>query len=152
MPSAAVDPIVKVAVICEPLTAFTLVIVTPVPLMLTVVPPVTKFTPEMDTLTTVPTFPLVGAIDVTPGEGGTTVKVRLPLVPLGVVTLTVCGPSVASEAILKMAVIDVELLTLIVSTVIPDALTLTVVPPVPVTKFVPVRVTRIPLNDVPCKP
>jgi hypothetical protein len=67
------------------------------------------------------------------------VKVRVPDVPPLVVTVTVRLPTVAVLAMVKVAVICVELTTATLLTVTPVPETLTVAPE---TKLVPVKVTE----------
>jgi hypothetical protein len=66
------------------------------------------------------------------------VNVAVLLVPLAVVTVTLCAPTVALAAIVKVAVIDVLLTTFTLLTVTPVPLTAT---EAPLIKFVPVSVT-----------
>jgi hypothetical protein len=119
--------------------------VTPVPLIVTVVPPTTKFVPVIVTVEiVVPVSPLFGEICVTVGApivGVVTVNVAgvLLLSPFAVVTVTVRGPAGAPAAIVKLVVSCVELVTFAGPAVTPAPLTATDVPPM--MKFVPVIVT-----------
>ncbi len=110
--------------------------VTPPPEMVTAVAPA-KFVPVRVTGTVVPWVPEVGLIEVSLGPW--TVKVRPPLVPAGVVTLTVLDEAEAVVEMVNVAVIVVEFTTVTALTVTPDPDTDTVVPVA--AKFVPVRVT-----------
>jgi hypothetical protein len=138
---------VKVAVSCVPLVTFTLLRVTPLPVTLTVVAPDWKFVPVSVTVCDPPCAPVVGLSDVSVGVGGLTVKVWVPLVPPAVVTVTVRALSVALDAMVKSAVMDVPLTTDTFATVTPLPLTATLAP---VTKFVPVSVslTVVPVTPV----
>lgn len=104
--------------------------------------------PVSVTPTFVPTTPFVGLMELSVGEAGaSTVKVRFPVVPPGVVTETFCAPSVAVAAMLNVAVMLVLLATTMPWTVMPPvAGTLMVLPAM---KFVPVSAT---FTLVPCTP
>jgi hypothetical protein len=145
-PRVALAAITNVAVSVVPLGT-TFVTVTPVPLTATVAP-ATRFVPVSVTGTLALSAPNVGLIIVSVGDGGSTVNVWLPVVPLAVVTLTFCAPSVAVAATVNVAVIVVLLVTVVPETAIPTpAGTLMVL--APMTKFVPVSVTG---TALPCTP
>ena len=74
-----------------------------------------------------------------PGAGRLIVKIRAPLVPMAVVTVTVRAPLAAVGSSTKLAVSDVLLPTTTLLTVTPLPPTVTVV--APTTKLVPVSVT-----------
>ena len=102
----------------------------------------------------VPVFvvPLAGVV-VNAGVGtgivtvaAVTVKVTLPVFPIGVVTLTVLAVCAAPDVIVKVALIVVELTTVRAPTVTPVPDTVTVVAPV---RLVPVSVTGTLLPIVP---
>jgi hypothetical protein len=109
--------------------------------------PVMKLVPVRVTGTVAPCAPLGGAravrVGVLPPE---TVKVAAPLVPYGVVTLMLRAPTVALEAMVRVAVICEKLTTVTLLTVTPVEEMLTVAPG---TKLVPVRVTG---TVAPCVP
>src|SRR5450432_3232028 len=100
-PNGAVAAILKVAVI------WVAVITTPV----AVVPTATfrvalvKLVPVRVTGTAVPITPSAGVTPASVGVSGRTVNVTVPVVPPGVVTEIVCGPTGAVAATLKVAVI-----------------------------------------------
>jgi hypothetical protein len=106
-PVAAPLVITKLATSCVGV-ADVMVGVTPVPLMLIDEPVVVKFVPVKVTFTVVPCVPDVGEILVSVAVGGLEiVKVREPLVPPAVVTVTFLAPPLLSEAfasITKLAV------------------------------------------------
>ena len=144
-PSVASAAIVNVVVMDVLLTTVIAPTVTPAPVTPTVAP-VTKFVPVNVTGTAVPCTPDEGFTKVNVGGGGFTVKVTALLVPAEVVTVMSCGPSIASDAIVRVVVIVVLLTT----TAAP------IVTPVPImvadrgpTRFVPVSVTG---TTVPCCP
>jgi len=147
-PSVAVPEIVKFALIVVAFTTVRPLTVMPVAETFTAVAPVRLVPVRVTGSTRVPRAPDAGKIEVRVGAGvgATTVNVTLPLVPPGVVTLTVLGPSAAVAAIVKVAVTEVPLTTtmLLAVTNVPD--TVTAVVPV---RFVPVRVT---LTAVPWAP
>jgi hypothetical protein len=116
-PVAAFAAIVNVVVIVVPVTLVAPT-VTPAPLTWTTVWPGTKSVPVIVTFTAVPTFPEVGWICVIAG-GAVTVKVAAPLVPLGVVTVTLRAPIAAFTAIVNDVLIDVVPVTFTVPTVTP---------------------------------
>ena len=85
------------------------------------------------------TPPFAGIVKVDVGAcDATTVKTCGALVPLAVVTVTLSAPSVALDAIVNVAVIDVLFTTVTLPTVTPVPLTATVAP---LRKLVPVSVT-----------
>src|ERR1700722_13001345 len=97
-PVAAPLVITKLATSCVGV-ADVMVGVTPVPLMLIDEPVVVKFVPVKVTFTVVPCVPDVGEILVSVAVGGLEiVKVREPLVPPAVVTVTFLAPPLLSEA------------------------------------------------------
>ena len=111
--------------------------VTPLPLTATLVAPLTKCVPVSVSETVVPDTAVAGAIAVSVGAGGTTVKGSAGLVPpLAVVIVSVRGPSAASAAIASVAAADVALWTCTPLTAIPSPLTATAVVS-PATKAVP---------------
>src|ERR1039457_4748437 len=136
-PSVALAAMVNVAVICVVLTTVTLPTVIPVLAMVTVAPP-TKFAPVSVTGTAAPRTPVAGAMVLSLGGGGLTVKTTGALVPALVVTVTFAAPSVALAAMVNVAIICEALTTATALTAIPVLLVATVAP---VTKFAPVRVT-----------
>jgi hypothetical protein len=103
VPNVALAGIVKVAVICVVLATTTLPAVIPPPAF--TVAPLTKLLPVRVTGTLVPVTPELGATFVSPGEGGLIVKVTAAVVPPGVVTVTLTGPSAAFPATPNVAVI-----------------------------------------------
>src|SRR5688572_28281746 len=113
-PRVAPAAIVKFAVSdVEPVTVMPPTAI-PVPETLTAVAPVTKFVPVSVTPTTVPSTPEDGAMPVNVGAGiaaALTVKLTVPLAPFDVVTVTLRAPRVAPAAIVKLAVSDVEPVT-----------------------------------------
>ena len=120
----------------------TLLTVTSLPLTVTVVAPTAKLVPISVIATVAPWMPSFGVTLVSvgaPGGGRPIVKIRGPLVPMAVVTVTVREPSAAAGSITKLAVSDVLLLTVTLVTVAPLPPTATVV--APATKLVPVSVT-----------
>jgi hypothetical protein len=137
VPVAAVDTIVKVAVICVELATVTPLTVIPLLPGFTVAP-VTKLVPVSVTGTLVPCAPLFGLTVVSVGAGGVTVNGTPLLIPLFVVTVTLLAPVSAVPEIVNVAVICVALTTVTPLTVIPPLPGFTVAP---VTKFVPVSVT-----------
>src|SRR5882757_5107128 len=110
-PVAAPLVITKLATSCVGV-ADVMVDVTPVPLMLIDVPAVVKLVPVKVTVTVVPCVPDVGEILASVAVGGLDiVKVREPLVPPAVVTVTFLAPPLLSEAlgsITRLAVTCVE--------------------------------------------
>ncbi len=102
--------------------------------------------PVSVTGTVAPCAPLFGLMEVRVGAAGVTAKVTALLVPPEVVTVTLAVPRAAVGAILKSAVIWVELITLTLLTVTPELLTFTVAGE---TKLVPVSVTG---TVAPCAP
>src|ERR1700674_1032504 len=64
-----------------------------------------KLVPVRVTGTLVPATPVAGAMVASVGASGLTVNVTVPLVPPGVVTEIVCGPTGAVAAMAKVAVI-----------------------------------------------
>jgi hypothetical protein len=133
--SPAALVIVNVAVTCVSLTTVRPEAVTPVPETLTELAPV-KPAPVRVTRTLLPRTPDTGLIET--NVGAVTVKVTVPLVPPGVVTLTVLALSVAVDPIVKVAVTVVAFTTVTPVTVTPVPDTLTADVPV---RLVPVRVT-----------
>lgn len=114
--------------------------VTPPPEMLIDVPAVVKLVPVKVTVAVVPCAPDVGEIPVRVGGGGfDTVKVREPLVPPAVVTVTFLLLVLALGAITKLAVTWVALTYVTLVTVTPVPLTLTASPAAE--KLVPAKVT-----------
>ena len=110
----------------------------------------TKFVPVSVTATVVPRMPSFGVTLVSvgaPSAGGVIVKIRGPLVPVAVVTVTVRSPSAAAASSTTVAVSDVVLLTTTLVTVAPLPPTATVV--APTTKLVPVSVTATVLPRTP---
>jgi hypothetical protein len=87
---------------------------------------------------TVVSAPFVALVKLSVPDGPTTVNVTLPLVPPGVVTLTVLAESVAVPEIVKFALTVVAFTTVRPLTVIPVPETLIALAPV---RLVPVRVT-----------
>jgi len=88
-----------------------------------------------------------GEIEVSIGAGRPTVNVTVPLVPPGVVTLTVLAVAAAVDGIANVAVTVVAFTTVMPLTVMSPPDTVTAVAPV---KLVPVRVTGtlVPLTPV----
>jgi hypothetical protein len=82
--------------------------------------------------------PLAGVVELTEAASRFTVNVCVPLVAAALVTVTFWAPVVALAAMVKVAVIDVLLATVVLLTVMPVPLRL-IVDPAP--KLVPVRVT-----------
>ena len=155
IPVVAVLDMLRVTVIVVEFTTVKFVAVTPEPPPPSPVNPVApvKFAPVIVTGTaSVPVAGCVaafGLIEVIVAP--CTVNGTVLLVPPGVVTLTLCTPSVAPAPIVKVAFICVGLMTV-------TALTATPPPPPPpetlivvplLVKFVPVKVTE---NDVPRTP
>ena len=103
-PVAAFAAIVKEAVICVGLTTVTLLTTTPALSTLTVAPEV-KLVPVRVTETVAPWTPFDGLMDVKVGTTEPTVKDNGPLVPPGVVTVTLVGPAAAVVAMVNVAVI-----------------------------------------------
>jgi hypothetical protein len=122
------------------------VMVTPVPLMETVVEPGTKSVPVNVTGTDVPATPAFGDI-VAVGAGGCTVNVCALLIPPAVVTVTLRAPAVATSFTVKVAVNVVGSETLIDVALTPLPLITTLV--ALLMKFVPVSVA---VNEVPGTP
>ena len=114
-----------------------LLTITPSP-KVTVVPPTTKRAPNSETFSVAPRAPVLGLMSSRIGGGALIVKGCAPLVPPGVVTVTVRAPTAAAASITKLAVSDVVLPTTTELTVTPAPLTATVVAPM---KLVPVSVT-----------
>jgi hypothetical protein len=85
-----------------------------------------------------PTIPLLGLIEVTVGTDWFTVKVTDVVLYPGVSTATLFAPISALDAMVKTAVISVELTTMTSLTLTPMAPTKTVAGE---TKFVPVKIT-----------
>ena len=140
-PRAAVDVLVRVALMVVEFTTVTPLTVMPVvPVTFTVVPVVVKLVPVRTTATLSPRRPDAGEINVRVGTSGlTTVKVTALLVPLGVVTVTFLAVRPVDAVMVKVAVTVVALTTVKELTVTPDPPeTLTAVVPI---KLVPVRVT-----------
>src|SRR5579872_6358053 len=81
--------------------------------------PLVKFVPVNVTFTLVPCAPLLGVIELRVGAGGTTLNGLVPLVPPPSVTVTFAAPSAALPAMVKVAVIWVELTTTMFVTVTP---------------------------------
>jgi hypothetical protein len=142
---AAPDEITKFAVTEVELATAILFTVMPVPDTVMAVAPVRRV-PVRVTPTVVPAVPLVGEIEESVGVGAVTVKVTVPVVPAGVVMLTVLAVRAALEGIVKVAVTLVELTTVRALTVMSPPYTFTAVAPV---RFAPVSVT---LTAVPATP
>ena len=138
LPGVALAAIVRLTVACVALfmTRFE-ALTSELPVLTTI--PEMKLLPASVTGTTEPAKPLEGVIEVRVGEGGTTLKLTVPVVPADVVTLTVAAPSVAFAAIVKVAVICVALSTAMFETAIPGLLTAIAALEL---KFVPLRVTE----------
>ena len=136
-PSAAFDVMVNVAVTLVELTTLMFDTETPAPPTVMFVAPV-RFVPVRLTSTDVPRDPETGLIDVSVAP--LTVNGRVPLFPPGVVTRTLCAPRLALVAITNVAVMLVELTTLVPVTVMPVPDVKLTADPV-VVKFVPVSVT-----------
>jgi hypothetical protein len=136
-PSVALAAMVNVAVICVVLTTVTALTAIPVLLVATVAPE-TKLVPVRVTGAPAPRTPVAGAMVLSVGGGGLTVKMAGALVPPLVVTVTFAPPSVALAAMVNVAVIRVALTTVKALTAMPGLLVVTVAPRI---KFVPVRVT-----------
>jgi hypothetical protein len=135
-PDAAVGAMVNVAVTLVALTGTKFDTVTPVPDTVTDVAPV-RPVPVRVTFTVAPRDADAGLMVVSVGP--VTVNGWVPLVPPGVVTLTLCAVKPAVLVITKFAVICVALTTVTPPAVTPTPLMLIVVPVV--VKLVPVRVT-----------
>lgn len=118
--------------------------VTPVPDMVTAVAPC-RSVPVSVTGTVVPRTPVVGLIEASVGP--VTVNGTVLLVPPGPVTVTVLAPSVAPAVIVKVAVTEVSLATLMALAVTPVP---EMVTPVVPARPLPVRVTvsLVPLAPV----
>ena len=103
------------------LVAFGLFTATPVavPTTATVVAPTTKFVPVIVTVPDPPCTAEDGVRLAIVGAMLLTVNVAAELVPPAVVTVTVCPPAVAFDAIVNGTLIDVTLLTVTVPTVMP---------------------------------
>ena len=138
LPSAAFGATVKFAVICVSLTTVIALTVIPVLTDLTDVAPVNPL-PLMVTASEFPRWAEFGLIEEIAGP--TTMNVSALLVPPGVVTVTLLAPEGAVSALVKVAVMVVELTMVTALMVIPEFATATVVPVV--VKFVPVRVTDV---------
>jgi hypothetical protein len=98
-----------------------------------------KFVPVNVTDRVAPCSPDDGSIAANVGDDELTVKVTAPLVPLGVLTVTLRAPLGAAGIITRVAVSDVPLTTVTEVPVTPVPLIARVV--APKTKFVPVNVT-----------
>jgi hypothetical protein len=135
-PAIAVAAIVNVTVIWAPLTTVTALAV--IPLLTLTVAPLTKPVPAKVTLTVAPCRPVFGLTELSVGaDGALIVNDTALLVPPAVVTVTFAGPCVAFEAIVKLAVICVELTTITLLTAMPlEAETVA-----PATNPVPLNVT-----------
>src|ERR1019366_313246 len=136
-PSVALAAMVNVAVICVVLTTVTALTAIPVLLVATVAHE-TKLVAVRVTGAPAPRTPVAGAMVLSVGGGGLTVKIAGALVPPLVVTVTFAPPSVALAAMVNVAVIRVALTTVKALTAMPGLLVVTVAPRI---KFVPVRVT-----------
>src|ERR1022692_4144322 len=136
-PVGALAAMVNVVVICVVLTTVTALTAIP-ELLVRTAAPATKLVPVRVTGTVAPGAPNAGAIVLSVGGGGLTVKTTGALVPALVVTVTFAAPSVALAAMVNVAVICVVLTTVTLPTVIPVLPMATVAPP---TKFAPVSVT-----------
>jgi hypothetical protein len=132
---AAVPVMVKVAVTVVEFTTVRPLTVMPVPETFTAVAPV-RPAPVRVTDRLVPRTPVTGLIE--DNVGAVTVKLTVPLVPPGVVTLTVFALSPALDAIVKVAVTVVAFTLVMPLTVTPPPDT--VIADVPA-RLVPVRVT-----------
>lgn len=137
-PRVAVVEIAKLVVMVVEFTTVTGPTVMPaLPVLTVVVPVVEKFVPVRVTGTVAPRRPAVGLIDANVGPPFT-VNVTVLVVRPPEVTVTVCGPKVATVVTLKVAVTVVEFNTTTLETPMPMPDTFTaVVPPM----FVPVSVT-----------
>jgi hypothetical protein len=133
--SVAPVVIVNVAVTSLELTTVTPLAVTPVPDTVIAVAPV-RSEPMSVTETAVPRTPVFGETEVSVGPS--TVKVTLPLVPPGVVIVTVLAESPAVAEMANVAVTEVELTTVKPLTVTPAPDTVMAEAPV---RLVPVRDT-----------
>ena len=72
---------------------------------ITTADPVFRLVPVRVTTTALPRAPVVGVIEVSVGEGASTVNVTALVVPPGVVTVTLLAFGVAPFEIMKVAVI-----------------------------------------------
>src|ERR1700730_1556884 len=136
---ATVLSIAKFAVTVVAVGVPVIVAVTPGPSTLTTVAPVRLVPVRVTGNAAVFKLHVAGAIVVNAGFVPTTVKSTKPVIPFGVVTLTLCVPTVvALESMAKVAVTVVAVGVPVIVAVTPVPSTLTAVAPV---KFVPVRVT-----------
>ena len=146
-PSEAAASIVNVAaslVVPETVTEPT---ATPPPVIVTFVPPGTKFVPLRVTITDVPTEPVAGEMELKVGDATDKTENGRPLLtPLAVVTVTSRSPKAAPELIVRTAIRLVVLETFTEPTVTASPLTVTVV--APGTKSLPVNATFtvVPMN------
>ena len=133
VPITAAASMVRVAVIDVGLTRTAEDTATPAPLTINVTE-LSKFVPVTVTGTAVPCSPEAGTMLLSVGADELlTVNVIEPLVPLGVVTVTLCAPLGAEAPIVNVAVINVAFATLTEDTVIPAPAVIVA----PATKFVP---------------
>jgi hypothetical protein len=128
LPSVAFAPTATIAVKEVALVTLTWLTESPASSAETLVLPgwVSKLVPVKVTVTLAPLTPLEGLIDVRVGGGATgmvTANGTGPLVPPSFATVMLRLPGAASEAIVKLAVIDVSLPTVTELTVIPAPLT-----------------------------
>jgi hypothetical protein len=135
----------NVAVIDVLLTTTRLLTVMPV-LSTATVDPAEKSVPASVTFTVCPCVPELGVTEVSVGAPEVTVNACEPLIWLLLVTVTFWAPTGAVAAMVNVAVIDVLLATVRPLTVMPVPLRLIVDP---VAKFVPDNVTA---TAVPCMP
>jgi hypothetical protein len=146
-PGVAPAAIVNVAVIVVGLVTVTLFAVIPEPLNVTDAG-ATKFVPvSVIVEVVVPVFPLVTLSMPSVGGASTVNVTAFVVVTPPVVTNTVCGPTAAPAAIVNVAVIVVELITVTLFAVIPEPLKLIDAGD---PKFAPVSVTVGVV--VPCAP
>jgi hypothetical protein len=138
-PGEAFAAITSEAIIVRAVAAtnavLTSAIVTPLPLIASVVAPGTNPAPDSVTLTVVPAPPDDGVIDVSDGLGAPTANGCAPLVPPVVVTVTLRAPSSAPASTAKRALSVVRLTTVTSLTDTPEPAIATVAPlakPVPV--------------------
>ena len=138
--STAVAAIEKFALIVVAFTTVRPLTVMPPPGTVTAVAPVRLVPVRVTGSNKVPRAPDAGESEVRVGVGvgAVTVNVTAPAVPPGVVTLTVLAPVAAAAVIVKVAVTEVPLTTIMLLAVTPVRDTVTAVVPV---RFVPVRVT-----------
>lgn len=138
-PEAVEGSSTKVAVICEAFTTTTFRTAAPMPLRRITVPEA-KLAPDKITLTEVPAFPVLGAIDVNvvANAEGVTRNGKDAVVAPAVVTVTLYVPTAAIGLTLNTALIWMALGTETADTLTPLPLIATVAPAV---KFVPLMFT-----------